>query len=235
MQREQAFHGAMSALLNALDGQDYRAADQALESAAKLKPGAPELADARRRLADGRKRNRLLRLRSSARKAVAGEEWVEASKLYAEALKLDPDAAFARDGLQTARQRLKLQQRIEGYIRHPDRLQSDQPLADARSLLHHLEAVADPGPKLRAAEEELARLVAVAGSKVVVRIHSDEATEVVIYRVGRFGKFLRREVELRPGSYTLVGSRAGYRDVRRTLEVQPGPGIDVVVRCEERI
>ena len=42
-------------------------------------------------------------------------------------------------------------------------------------------------------------------------------TEVSIYRVGRLGAFDRKDVELLPGRYTVVGMRAGFRDVRREL------------------
>lgn len=235
LKQEQDFRAAMSSLLDALDRKHYGAADRALGLAGNLRPGAPELRDARQRLEAGRKRSRLFELRSGAQAAAAREDWMEASQLYAKALKLDPGAGFARNGLETAQKRLELQRELDRYIQQPERLQSDQPLANARALLKHLEQVADPGPHLQAKTEQLARLVAAAESKVAVRIHSDAVTDIVIYRVGRFGQFLQREVELRPGTYTLVGSREGYRDVRKTLKVQPGPGVDVVVRCEERI
>jgi len=39
-----------------------------------------------------------------------------------------------------------------------------------------------------------------------------------------------------PGRYAVVGTRAGYRDVRREIEIPPGSVPDpVVVRCEEPI
>jgi len=51
---------------------------------------------------------------------------------------------------------------------------------------------------------------------------SDNATQVAIQRVGEFGSFSRREIELKPGKYTVVGTRAGYRDVRRDVTIAPG-------------
>ena len=69
-----------------------------------------------------------------------------------------------------------------------------------------------------------------------VALESDNATVVVIHRVGPLGAFERREVDLLPGRYTVVGSRMGYRDVRREIEVQPGAAPPpVLIRCEERI
>ena len=79
-------------------------------------------------------------------------------------------------------------------------------------------------------------LLATAATPVRVAIESDSATEVVIYHVGALGAFARREVELAPGTYTVLGSRAGYRDVRRELKVRPGEApAALIVRCEDRI
>ena len=42
--------------------------------------------------------------------------------------------------------------------------------------------------------------------------------------------------DLVPGSYTVVGTRPGYRDVRREINVRPGAAAEpVVIRCEDRI
>jgi len=61
-------------------------------------------------------------------------------------------------------------------------------------------------------------------------------TAITVYKVGRFGSFERRELTLRPGRYTVVGSRSGYRDVRLTLEVEPGAApATLSVKCEEPI
>jgi hypothetical protein len=71
---------------------------------------------------------------------------------------------------------------------------------------------------------------------VAVVVESDGLTEIVLSRVGRLGTLTRRTVELKPGTYTIVGSRRGYRDVRRQLTVPPGGPAPVVrVRCEEAI
>jgi hypothetical protein len=71
---------------------------------------------------------------------------------------------------------------------------------------------------------------------VRVALASDNVTEVQIYRVGKLGAFDRRELELLPGKYTAVGTRAGFRDVRREFTVMPGlPPPSLMIRCEEPI
>lgn len=69
-----------------------------------------------------------------------------------------------------------------------------------------------------------------------MRLTSDNATEVTLYRVGRLGRFQERAVTLTPGTYTLVGSRPGYRDVRVELVVAPDSEPPrIFIACEERV
>jgi hypothetical protein len=69
-----------------------------------------------------------------------------------------------------------------------------------------------------------------------VTLVSDNATEVTVYRVGELGTFAARELELKPGRYTAVGSRRGFRDVRETFTVLPGrENGPVTVVCVESI
>jgi hypothetical protein len=78
--------------------------------------------------------------------------------------------------------------------------------------------------------------VARADVPVPVAIESDNVTQVTIYRVGDLGAFGQRSLDLVPGSYTLVGTRPGYRDVRRQINVAPGAPLEpIVIRCEDRI
>ncbi len=58
-----------------------------------------------------------------------------------------------------------------------------------------------------------------ASKPIAVRLTSDQLTTVTLYRVGDLGAFASKEVELRPGTYTVIGSRDGYRDVRQTFTV----------------
>jgi serine/threonine protein kinase len=65
---------------------------------------------------------------------------------------------------------------------------------------------------------------------------SDNETEVEIEEIGSFGTFAKREIDLKPGRYTVIGTRAGYRAVRRDVTVTPGQDAQTIsVRCEEPI
>jgi hypothetical protein len=71
---------------------------------------------------------------------------------------------------------------------------------------------------------------------VRVAFESDNATDITIQRVGALGTFLHREIELKPGRYTIMGTREGFRDVRREITIAPGStGQTISVTCVEPI
>jgi len=230
------FRAAMSQALDALDSGRLSEAARALTEAARLKPEDSAVRDARQRLAAARQQAQLSSLRRQALNAIEAENWRTAAGLYQKALAVDAGAAFARSGLLRVKERLQLHEQLDHYLSDPARISSSEPLANAEKLLV---AVGEPPtgePRLAEKVSVLKRHVAEARIPLPVRLYSDGETEVVIYHVGRFGRFRDHQLDLRPGTYTAVGSRPGYRDVRRVFIVSPGkPPPPVDIRCEERV
>ena len=109
-------------------------------------------------------------------------------------------------------------------------------MSRATKLVVDITRMPEIGPRLAGQRDELSRLLKRAATPLTVQLVSDNVTDVSIYKVGKLGSFESQQVDLRPGTYVVVGSRPGYRDVR--LEFQVGPEIDlqpIVVRCEEPI
>jgi tetratricopeptide (TPR) repeat protein len=230
------FRAAMSQVLAALDSGRLSDAAEALTEAAGLKPEDSAVRDARQRLAAARQQAQLSSLRRQALNAIEKENWQAAAGLYQKALAVDAGAAFARTGLLRVKDRLQLHKQLDHYLSDPARLSSAEPLANAEKLLLVAGEAPDGEPRLAEKTNLLKRYVAEARMPLAVRLYSDGETEVVIYHVGRFGRFRDHQLELRPGTYTAVGSRAGYRDVRRVFTVLPGkPPPPVDIRCEEPV
>lgn len=233
---DNAFQLAMSEALSALDAGRLAAAQQALQQAAALRPEDSSLRDARQRLAQSRQRASLEHLRSEAAARVGSEDWSAALRLYREALSLEPAAAFAHQGIAQAEQRERLHRQLDDYLADPAALHAPEPLADAERLLASLGTPPAAEPQLAAKMTRLKARAEAAGTPVTVTLRSDGDTEVVIYHVGRLGRFQVQQLQLRPGTYTAVGSRPGYRDVRAVFRVEPGtPPPPVAVTCEERV
>ena len=58
----------------------------------------------------------------------------------------------------------------------------------------------------------------------------------MIYHVGRIGAFFSHRIVLEPGTYVVVGSKPGYRDVRKEVTIAAdGGAYRLDIRCEEPI
>lgn len=162
------------------------------------------------------------------------ERWSDAVKAYDQALGLDANAAFARNGRAQAQRLAQLHAALDQYIAEPARLQSGEPRTHARTLMAQAEA--ETGSVLSAKRQQLAEIIAAAERPVPVLLKSDQSTEVTLQRVGRLGTFETRRIELPPGRYLAIGSRAGYRDVRVPFEVSATPRTEpIVVQATEPI
>ena len=235
--RDRDFRAAMSAALTALDGGDFAAAGAALARAEAVRAGTPEVVDVRQRLRRAVERRRIEDHRRAAARLEAEERWRQAGEHYAAALAIDPGAAFARAGRERSLAKARMHGELDGFLGEPRRLSAPGPQARAERLLAAA-GTPDPASEPRLADKT-ARLAAAlerARTPMPVTLRSDNLTEVTVYKVGRFGRFERRELSLPPGRYVAVGTRAGYRDVRVEFTLVAGEEPpDVVVLCRERI
>jgi tetratricopeptide (TPR) repeat protein len=230
------FNAAMTRALAALDAGQTGAAGKALTEAEQLQPGDSAVRDARQRLREIQAQASLDNLRRKAADTVSSEDWQAAVELYRKALAIDPAAGFARAGLSRAQERAKLHAQIDHYLDEPARVYSSAPLANAEQLLAAASEAPADEPRLARKISALRELVTRAGTPLTLILNSDGATSVAIYHVGRLGQFTTKQMELLPGDYTIVGSRPGYRDVRKVVRIRPGvPLPSLLVRCEEKI
>jgi tetratricopeptide (TPR) repeat protein len=235
--RERDFQAAMSIGLVALEGNDFAASGAALDRAAAIRPGTPEVADARERLRLARQHSRMSSHRREARKLEGAEQWRKAGEHYAAVLSIDPSAAFARAGHDRSLARARIHAELDAYLGALHRLSAPGPRANAERLLA---AAGDPDagtePKLAAKVEQLRGALEIARTPMRVRLRSDNLTDVTVYKVGRFGRIVSRELLLPPGTYVAVGTRSGYRDVRVEFTLTAGQEpADVTVSCQEKI
>ena len=230
------FQSAISAVIAALDRKDFGAANAALTTARRLRPSSSEIRDLTVRIQSGSQAATLEFLQRQASRLEIEEKWSEALALYERALGVDRNASFAERGKMFAQQLVNLHKELNRYIADPQRLYSADPLTHAQGIAKQAEGISGAGPQLTSKTQQLVQLIAVAMTPVQVRIRSDQMTDVMIYRVGRLGLVSERALMLRPSIYTVVGTRAGYRDVRREIEVTPSANeLVVTIQCVEAL
>jgi tetratricopeptide (TPR) repeat protein len=230
------FDRLMTQGLAQLERREWSAAEQSFRAALGARAGDAAAADGLARAQEGLQRDALAGLRREAQALESAERWEDALAAYRRASAIDPTVDFARDGIARSERMIALRARIDGYLAAPARLYSPRVREEAQQLLASLEGETSGGPRLAQAKTRLAAALARAETKVTIRLASDNATEVTLYRVGPLGRFQDREVALTPGTYTLVGSRPGYKDVRVELTVDPdAPAPRIFIACEERV
>jgi tetratricopeptide (TPR) repeat protein len=228
----------------------------AFERARKLRPNGPEALDGLRRVsaAEGGRNSAanhtasaaavgpvagaldsVASMRTHAEQLESQERWDEAVALYTAVLREDGSLSFAQAGKARAGGRARLDHALQALLDHPDRLASADVREAASGLLDTAQATTPSGPVLRSQIARLQILLPDFEKPVHISLVSDSVTQVAILGVGSFGSFERRDIQLRPGTYTLIGSRVGYRDVRRQLTIAPGETQTVSVSCYEAI
>ena len=230
------FERAMAQGLGAVAGGRATDARRALNRALALRPGDPGARSAMEQLDTAERLSRLASLQAEAEALAGQERWADAAAKYRALLGLDPTLAAATSGLATAEARAKLHERLEQQLSNGERFNDDKVVAVAQAVVAEAETVTNRGPGLIGQVTQLKALLAAAAQPLPVQFASDSLTRVVIYKVGELGMFTTRTVELRPGTYVVVGTRDGYRDVRRTVKVAAaGNPEPITVRCEEMI
>jgi serine/threonine protein kinase len=235
-QAADAFASSMARGYSALAAANYSQAREAFEAARRIRPDAPEIPQALKQIEQEQRTGVIGVKLQTAQQFEGQEKWAEALKEYRAVLELDSTVAAATDGVTRTSPRAALNEQLELYLTQPERLFSQPVRVAAKETLARASGIANPGPILSRQIKTLGEWLARADVPVPVSLQSDNITQVTIYRVGALGAFAQRSLELVPGSYTVVGTRPGYRDVRREISVMPGAApAPIVIRCEDKI
>ena len=231
-----AYARAIGDALAAIRGGRLDVARAALDRARALRPNAPEVAAGFAELNSSQVGQQLASVKAGAEALEAQERWADALGEYQRVLAADASLEFARQGRDRVAPRAELAARLQGLIDQPSRLASPEVRVEADRLLTRARGVVGAGPVLRSQISRLELALPAWDQPVKLLLESDGQTAVTIQRVAEYGGFERREIELKPGRYTLIGTRSGFRDVRR--EVVVAPGVDtqsVQIRCTDPI
>ena len=232
---EQRFTAAMTAGYAALTQAEFERAKNQFEAAARLQPSAPEPSAALAELDQARTRARLLSIQEQAERAEREERWQDAIDLFEEALAIDALILYANEGIARAKPRADLDQRLEAIVTEKNRLTDRRVLTLAQETLDEAQEVPSPGARLQRQIVAATATIDYATTPVTIQMNSDGLTDITVLRVQRLGLIQQQVLTLRPGTYTAVGMRNGFRDVRIQFEVKPGQLNAIDVRCVEAI
>jgi serine/threonine protein kinase len=225
-------------------------ARDAFDKARALRPNGSEASDGLRRVSAALSAKGFSSLRQRAAGLEAQERWDEAVQAYDSALQEDPSLAFAQEGKDRAAARAELNASLQALIDRPERLSSTSVRNQAQALLDTANQQSPSGPVLRSQITRLGLLLPdydgavksgpvradLMDKPVRLSLVSDNATDVAIPSIGQFGTFAQRDIQLKPGRYMVIGTRDGFRDVRRDITIAPGQESQTIsVSCSDPI
>ncbi len=234
--KRKKFDSEMGKAISALSAHRYSEAQKALRQARALFPSDPPVAELSARIETARTASELRFLIEQANMAQKEEEWEKAITLYRKALTTDPLSVTAKQGLARCQRMHAIETSLKKIIEDPWNLNQQGPLSDAKNTVRMAQDVDAPGPVLKKLTAQAQDVLHRWQQKVEVTFVSDNMTDVIIYHVGRLGKFKQRTLRLRPGTYTVKGMRQGYRDVIERIRISPDTEkIRMDIRCIEKI
>jgi hypothetical protein len=230
------FNSAMSRGYQALEANQLNRAAKEFREALKLRPhdtaAHSGLAQATTASAQQTTRAQL----NDAASQEAKERWHQARDIYARVLSRDNSVVEAKLGHIRSSTRANLSDDIDKILQSPLRLASANVFQHAQQLFKDAKGIRDPGPLHKKQVNQLDDILQQAITPVAIELHSDNTTNVTLFKVGKLGLFDLKHISLKPGNYVAVGNRVGYRDVRVEFQVtSKGLSTPVKVICREPI
>ena len=230
------FEQTLDTAYGALTQSRFQDAIDAFDAALAMRPDSQAAQDGRFQAEEGLRLGQIALARVRALAFERRELWSEAIAQYEAALATDSTLEYAIEGLARSRARRDLEVKALNLLDNPRLLFDDTVLADARALREELAAAQPRGARIDMQLAQFDRLIAAATTELPVALVSDGLTSISLFRVGTIGTVNQTEIRLRPGTYTAIGSRNGYRDVRETFTVLPGRDIGPIeIICREPI
>lgn len=218
----------------ALNQDDFDEADRLFNEVMRRQPGNTAAETGLQESQVSRTVAQISSLRTTALEQERELELTAALQTYEQVLAIDPTLEFAIEGRDRVREIVTLSTQISTVLNDPGVLSGDQELELAQQILEDAKKYVNHSAAYDEALNEFAQVVDFASQYVPVILISDNATEVTLSTRGQLGSFERHEIQLRPGRYTLMGSRDGREDVRKTINVQRDMD-PISIICENEI
>ena len=233
---EQQFNHFLSSGYKFMRENNFNESRKAFEKATEIFPLSFEITQAIDELNNSERIYRIKTLRYEGLIQETKENWTDAKAKYSEILQLDPNIDSARINIDRVNKRINLKNEMEFFINNSDKLNDEEKFSQATLNLKKAENIKIIGPKLEEQINKLKQILIIAAKPLDVVFISDTQTNVTIYKVGNLGAFDKKVLELKPGKYTGIGSRRGFRDVRLEFLVSPEQSEQIIrIACKDPI
>ncbi len=238
------FNDAVSQTLKAIESGHINTAKKQLSNAKKINPNDPIIIELETQINDKYKIKKIENLQLKAIINESNEQWSRAENNYESILKIDSNTSFAIVGKERTKYYSHLNRLLDAFIEKPQRLQNNQVFIKSKKSLKYVQFEINQKalikknkiPKLIKKITLAKNIIDAYSTLIDITIRSDNETQIMIYQVAKFGQFNEKKIQLRPGRYTIVGSKEGYRDFRNTINITTNDSKRFInVICKEKI
>lgn len=233
------FQSLMSLGWDKLEKNQFQSARNAFISAKTLDKSKISVDKALLQLETRKQQFEITKKMERARKLEMDEKWAQALQIYNDLIQLDGTLVQPRVKKINASIRSDLDRQTNAILTTPLALADKKTYEKAKVLLDNLLGIASNDvetSKLSGQIRDLEKLLEQSQTATEVILQSDGQTEVTLLRVSHLGVFARKTVSLRPGKYSILGARTGFRDVLIEFTVDIGSNnVPIDVRCSETI
>lgn len=228
--QDKRFRLSMTKGFNSLFAKRYSSAKLEFSKALKIKPGDGTANGAYKQALAADKSSSLSGLLATASGLEKAESWSSALSNYEIVLQRDPNQVSAKLGQIRSRVRSELDIKMTEVLKDPLALARGTQRERATKVLNDAKAISKKGPKLKSQINQIETALSGADISIKVTLFSDGVSDISLIKAGAkkidLGTFTSKNMALKPGRYVLVGSRLGYQDVRRNVELTPsGNGV----------
>ena len=234
LDRSAMFDEVISSAFIALDAKKLDQAQSLFNRALEMKPGDKAAVSGLSAVKQALRLEEIARLKTLAEKQESQGLIELAMQTYIQALQLDENLQFAREGRLRTETTFRLNAAMDRFIDDPASLSTDSIFDAAQETLHQAKAHFASGSPETVKINQLANVIKLASQPIPIVLLSDNAMEVRLATVGDLGPFVRKELSLRPGRYLLTGSANGCKDIRKTILVEANM-VPIAIRCNEPI
>lgn len=230
------FDQALAVAIQAVDDNNFKEAQRALTQAAGFDKNRPELATVQAKIDKAVKAQGLQSLEQRITVFVAADEWQTVKLLSEKGLADHPDSSVLQQAKQSADEVLAASRALDVYIDRPARLADANIRQNAVNAVSKYSALTQLSASVDQKIDTVERLIEQENQPLDVVVRSDNKTFIKVLGVGVVGEVREKNIQLKPGTYRLEGSREGYRSVIVDVVVESSSQPIVVrVQCTERV
>jgi tetratricopeptide (TPR) repeat protein len=209
--RNDDFNRNISQSYKAIKQGDATLARKKLSAAKKIFPNRKEINNVASALQKFEKKQRFEKHILRSQEAIKADDWVTVKQQLQLAL-LEQDAdKTVQDTITIADNIIGLSNSFDQQIANPYRLSNKNTIKKVEGEIDTAQKYFEYSPSLKNKTEQLSKLVTEMNKKVMVKVVSDNQTNILVRGVGVVGTTESKSIQLKPGHYTFEGKRKGYK------------------------